>query len=696
MSKSVQKIMLSASRDIPFSQLVLSQSNVRQVKAGVSIEELAEDIARRTLLQSITVRPVLDETGAETGKYEIPAGGRRYRALELLVKQKRLSKTAPIPCVVRTDGIAEEDSLAENIQRAPLHPLDQFRAFQALREKGQSEEEIAAAFFVSVAVVKQRLRLAAVSPKLHDAYTEDQMTLDQLMAFTVNPDHERQEQVWEAIQRGHNRQPQQIRRFLTEDAVRVSDKRALYAGAAYIRADGAIMRDLFQQDDGGWLQDVGLLDRLVSEKIEQDAETVRAEGWKWVEVAIDFPYGHTYGLRQIAGQQPPLSEEDTATVAALQAEAEEIEAKYAGNKDLPEEADQRMSEIEAALAAIEERPAAYDPADVSRSGAFISIDGQGKLRVERGFVQPEDEPPVSEPGGAEEGGDPVETSAAEGGGHEISSDDTDEADGIRPLPDRLMMELTAYRTLALRDAVGSDPSVAFLAMLHVLCLRLFYRYGLDSCLEVDAKTVAFGNRVAGLSDTALASRIDARHRYWLERLPEDAAALWETLAGLDTASRQGLFAHCVSLTVNAVYEAVNRRPKALAHADKLAEAVCLDMAASWSPTADNYFGRVTKARILEAVREAQGEDAAHRIEHLKKSDMATEAERLLTGSGWLPEPLRTGKPSVPAGAETLEVEAPNSTVVETAVAGQTRAIDADAGQTDSSDRPDAPHALAAE
>ena len=120
MATAVRKITLSASRDIPFNKLVLSQANVRRIKAGVSIEELAEDIARRTLLQSITVRPVLDAEGAETGMFEIPAGGRRFRALELLVKQKRLARTAPIPCVVRTEGMAEEDSLAENVQRAPL------------------------------------------------------------------------------------------------------------------------------------------------------------------------------------------------------------------------------------------------------------------------------------------------------------------------------------------------------------------------------------------------------------------------------------------------------------------------------------------------------------------------------------------------------------------------------------------------
>src|SRR5229473_2749799 len=204
---SVRKITLSASRDIPFNKLVLSQSNVRRVKAGLSIEELAEDIARRTLLQSLNVRPVLDAAGQETGMFEVPAGGRRFRALELLVKQKRMTKTQPVPCIVRVGGLGEEDSLAENVQRVALHPLDQFRAFQTLRAKGLSEEEIAARFFVNPTVVKQRLKLAAVSDKLLDVYAEDGMTLEQLMAFTVTADHARQEQVWESISQPTPRSP---------------------------------------------------------------------------------------------------------------------------------------------------------------------------------------------------------------------------------------------------------------------------------------------------------------------------------------------------------------------------------------------------------------------------------------------------------------------------------------------------------
>ena len=94
MTKAIQKITLSSSRDIPFDKLVLSQSNVRHVKAGISIEELAEDIARRGLLMGLSVRAVIDEAGVETGVYEIPAGGRRYRALAVLVKQKRLARNA--------------------------------------------------------------------------------------------------------------------------------------------------------------------------------------------------------------------------------------------------------------------------------------------------------------------------------------------------------------------------------------------------------------------------------------------------------------------------------------------------------------------------------------------------------------------------------------------------------------------------
>ncbi len=311
MTKAVQKITLSPSRDIPFDKLVLSQSNVRRIKAGVSVEELAEDIARRGLLQSLSVRPVLADDGNETGKFEIPAGGRRFQALSLLVKQKRLAKTTPIPCIVRdaaSDILAEDDSLAENMQRVALHPLDQFRAFVALLDKGQSDAEIAAAFFVTPQIVKQRLELASVAPALLEIYAEDGMTLEQLMAFTVNPDHARQVQVWDVIHSSWNKEPFQIRRMLTETSVRASDRRAVFVGVeAYEAAGGTMLHDLFQGDDGGWLEDSALLDRLVTEKLQAEAETVAVEGWKWIEVALDLSYGYSHGLRSLSGDPAPMT-----------------------------------------------------------------------------------------------------------------------------------------------------------------------------------------------------------------------------------------------------------------------------------------------------------------------------------------------------------------------------------------------------
>ncbi|MBU6464266.1 MAG: ParB/RepB/Spo0J family partition protein [Bradyrhizobium sp.] len=658
-----QKITLSPSRDIPFNKLVLSQSNVRRVKAGISIEQLAESIAQRTLLQSLNVRAVVDAEGNETGMFEVPAGGRRYRALELLVKQKRMAKTQAVPCVVREGGIAEDDSLAENDERVGLHPLDQFRAFKTLGDAGLSDEDIAARHFVTPAIVKQRLRLASVSPKLHEVYADDGMTLEQLMAFSVAANHARQEQVWENAARSGQDEPYQIRRALTENTVRASDRRARFVGvAAYEQAGGSVERDLFEHDDGGWLQDVALLDRLVSDKLTAEAEAIAKEGWKWISLAVDFPYGHTGGLRELEGKPADLTTEEQATIDALNAEQAKLEFDYQDADELPDEVDQRLSEIEAVLMAFEERSIVFEPTDIARAGVFVSIDSEGRLSVDRGYVRPEDEAPKEDPEvgqGADmpstmsqSSDDPgVQRTAISVAGSAIDTADDDE-DAARPLPDRLITELTAHRTLALRDALAESPAIIFQAVLHNFALTAFYRFATaGSCLEIGIRTPTFPIQAAGLRESASAKAVEVRHGFWKAQLPKDEKDLWDALTALDGTAQASLFAHCASFAVNAVYEPANRynEGRVSAHgvktrldqADVLARAVGLDMVqAGWKPTVDNYLGRVTKPRILEAVREAKGEPSAQLIDHLKKGDMAKEAERLLDGSGWLPEPLR--------------------------------------------------------
>jgi ParB family transcriptional regulator, chromosome partitioning protein len=673
MTKAVQKITLSPSRDIPFNKLVLSQSNVRRVKAGISIEQLAESIAQRTLLQSLNVRAVLDAEGRETGMFEVPAGGRRYRALELLVKQKRMAKTQPVPCVVRAGGIAEDDSLAENDERVGLHPLDQFRAFQTLRDAGLSEEDIAARHFVTPAIVKQRLRLASVSPKLHDVYAEDGMTLEQLMAFSVTVDHARQEQVWDHVSRSGYDEPYQIRRMLTENTVRASDRRVQFVGlAAYEQAGGGVLRDLFEHDDGGWLQDVVLLDRLVTEKLKAEAETIAAEGWKWISVAVDFPYDHTRGLRELEGKPVDLSPEEQATIDAFNAEQAKLESDCQDADELPDEVDQRLGEIEAALIAFEDRPMIYDPAEIVRAGVYVSIDSEGRLSVDRGYVRPEDDVLADDPD-VGQGADTLSVEGNEAGASvqrtviavagEATDTEEDDEDATKPLPDRLIIELTAHRTLALRDALAENPAIAFKAVLHNFVLTAFYRFASSgSCLEIGLHTPTFPTQAPGLRESVSAKAVEARHESWKARLPKSEGDLWDALTALDGIAQASLFAHCASFAVNALYEPAHRynQGRVSAHgvrtrldqADVLARAVGLDMVqAGWTPSVDNYLGRVTKPRILEAVREAKGESSAQLIDHLKKADMAKEAERLLDGSGWLPEPLRL----VDSGASPAEV-----------------------------------------
>jgi ParB family transcriptional regulator, chromosome partitioning protein len=124
-------------------------------------------------------------------------------------------------------------------------------------------------------------------------------------------------------------------------------------------------------------------------------------------------------------------------------------------------------------------------------------------------------------------------------------------------------------------------------------------------------------------------------------MPRDVTALWAFVAELDHDSRLALLAHCVALTVNAVKLPWDKRPRALATADRLAEAVALDMAGYWRSTARSYLGRVTKARILDALREGASAEAAERMADMKKVEIAEAAEQLLAGTGWLPALLRT-------------------------------------------------------
>ena len=276
---------------IPLNKLKKSPKNARKTPhSEAAIEAYAASIAAKGILQNLVVEPELDGDGAATGFYFVTIGEGRRLAQLLRVKRKEIKKTEPIRCIVDTANDPHEISLDENVTRENMHPADQFEAFKKLAdERGLGAEDIAARFGVTPHVVRQRLRLGAVSPKLMQVYRDGDLALDQLMAFAITEDHARQEAVYERL--SYNRDASTIRRLLTETHVAATDRRAVFVGVeAYTEAGGTILRDLFTEDRGGYFEDVALLDLLVTAKLGREADALReAEGWKWTRSPSRFP-----------------------------------------------------------------------------------------------------------------------------------------------------------------------------------------------------------------------------------------------------------------------------------------------------------------------------------------------------------------------------------------------------------------------
>jgi ParB family transcriptional regulator, chromosome partitioning protein len=659
-AKSVETVVASGTEVlIPLNKLKKSPKNARKTPhSEAAIEAYAASIAAKGILQNLVVEPELDGDGSATGFYFVTIGEGRRLAQLLRAKRKEIKKTEPIRCIVDTANDPHEISLDENVTRENMHPADQFEAFKKLaEERSFGAEDIAARFGVTAHVVRQRLRLAAVAPKLMQVYRDGGLTLEQLMAFAITEDHARQEAVYERL--SYNRDASTIRRLLTETHVAATDRRAVFVGVeAYTEAGGTILRDLFTEDRGGYFEDVALLDLLVTAKLGREADALReVEGWKWTQVHLDFPHAH--GMRRTYPHPVELSMEDQVALEAARSEVDRHSEWLQTADELPDHVDGRLCELEAEIDRLEAKRHAYDPDDIARGGAFVILNHDGTVRIERGFIRPGDEKKAEadQAGETPAAGDTelVEGQAPQdedGEGEEA----IDEEDDDRPLPDSLVRDLTAHRSLGLRLNLIEQPEIAIVAVTHALSAQIFY-LGADAHVAgIQPIKTDLAAHADGIDDTVAGKAWADRHANWARHMPRDVTALWTFVAELDHDSHMALFAHCVALTVNAVRLPWERRPRAQATADKLAEAVSLDMTGYWRPTVRTYLGRITKARILDAVREAVSDEAAERMADMKKQGMAEAAEQLLAGTGWLPAPLRMAR-AAQGPTEPLQADA---------------------------------------
>ncbi|WP_254501414.1 MULTISPECIES: ParB/RepB/Spo0J family partition protein [Pseudomonas] len=618
---------------VPLSRLVSRPTgrNVRKTPR-MSIPELAASIQRVGLLQNLIII-----AAADGEHYEVVAGGRRLAALKLLAKKHRISKEWEVPCLLVADGTARTASLTENVQREAMHPADQFEAFAALVADGRSIEDIAADFSVTPLVVQRRLKLANVSPRLLADYRADAVTLDQLMALAITDDHAAQETAFYDAPTWQ-RQPSALRDRLTEreiDAYRHPLVR--FVGLdTYDAAGGGIRRDLFAEGDAGvYLTDAALLERLAQDKLAGIAAEVKAEGWAWVDATPGTTHADLHAFQRAPRERREPNKREAARIEKLQAKLHELaEAVDAAlDADDEEKADALQEEGERLgeqLQALEDGLQDYGANVKAAAGAIVTIDRSGEAVVHRGLMREAEAKALRT----------LERLRQGFGGTEAENDDEGEDGDSEGQPktaamsDKLAQRLSAHRTTALQIEVARHPQVALAALVHGMVQTVLQEshYGHDLPLGVSLKVQDRLESLApDVSESPAAVALRTLQEVAGEALPEDSAELFAALVAKSQDELVRLLAVCVASTVDVVTpRATTQQPGA-----ELAQAVGLDMAAWWKPTADGYFQHVPKAAILEAV-EQYAPVHVTRLAKLKKGDIASEAERLADGTGWMP------------------------------------------------------------
>ena len=642
---------------VPLSRLVLRPTgrNVRKTVPRMSVPELAASIQRVGLLQNLIVIPAADGE-----HYEVVAGGRRLAALKLLAKKHRIAKDWDVPCLQVADGTARTASLTENVQREAMHPADQFEAFAALVAEGRPIEDIAADFSVTPLVVQRRLKLANVSPRLMADYRADAVSLDQLMALAITDDHAAQEAAfYDAPQ--WQRHPSHLRERLTEreiDAYRHPLVR--FVGLdSYEAEGGGIRRDLFAEGDAGvYLNDAALLERLAQDKLAGIAATVRAEGWAWVDATPGVTHADLHVFQRAPRERREPNKREAQRIEKLQEKMRAIgEAVDAAmDADDEEKADALQEEGETLgeqLQALEDGLQDYGANVKAAAGAIVSIDRNGEAVIHRGLMREAEAKALRT----------LERLRQGFTGEDAENDDEgedDEQPKSAAMSDRLAQRLSAHRTAALQIEVARHPQAALAAVVHGMVQTVLQesRYSLNRDSLLLGVSLKVQDRLEGMApdwpESSAAVALRELQQVAGEALPEDSAELFAALLAKPQDELVRLLAVCVASTVDVV------TPRATPHQPgaELAQAVGLDMAAWWKPTAEGYFKHVSKAVILDAVG-AFAPESVTRLAKLKKADIASEAERLADGTGWMPAIFKAAGPQDAAQKESPEQDAPD-------------------------------------
>lgn len=632
--------------------LELHPNNVRRA-APAGIAELADSIARDGLLNPLTVC----SHPTEAQIMLVPAGGRRLAALQLLAKQKRIPEDYGVPVTVVQPEEAEIISLTENQMREQMHPIDQFLAFKAQVDAGQPIPDVAARFGVTETFVKQRLKLASVSPKLIDVYRVGKMTLEQLQAFSVNDNHTRQEEVWKEIKSSRwDDDPDDIKRELFNDQTGADDTRLKFVGLkAYQKAGGAVIEaDLFAEkgDETKTLSDPDLLERLALEKLQKRAAKLQKdEGLAWCEAMTDFNfYDGKFSRVPTSHREMTKAEAKQYNDIEKKLEAKQKELDTCQDADDVDDAleDRLIDEINALEGqrdAIDEACLVPHPDAQEYIGAVVSLTLNGQVGIERNLIRKDDlkklkpmEKPVQNSGTTNDEQPPEPTA-----GHS----------------EKLVKKLLAHKTAILRNQIAKTKSGLGIMVYHMLI-------DIDEGMhfEDDLNMMGFGGplllntRTIGLheaddiEDSKAVLELKQQESKLLEPIRKHLKSVKSTSPG---DRPRALYNFIMDAPMDYQLELLSflvatqmysgKRDMEIIEQDFMSDAETADY---WKPTRASYFDQVPKAQIVAAVTEKYGEERGAHLAKLTKSEAADRAEDELKDSKWLPAPMKVTPKAPPA------------------------------------------------
>jgi ParB family chromosome partitioning protein len=618
---------------VPYWRLCPSPLNVRQ-KPPTGIEALAETIDAQGVLQNLVAHEIKGRT--KMPKLGVCAGKRREAALDLLVSQGRIAKDEPVPVLIVSEGEALAISLIENREREDMHVADECIAFRLLMEEGKSVAHIAARFSIPEVAVRRALKIANLAPALLELLRDDKLDYEQAKALVLADDHETQERVWGNAVNDWQRRPSELRAAITNAEIDVrKNALAKFVGLdAYEAAGGYVRRDLFSDDQhAGYIENVELLHRLASDRLIELSQTVAREGWGWIETRTRYDATETlrYGRLHSTTRKP--KKEEKAELAALTAAREEAQAALdAYYDDEGTEADEALEDrlIEAANFATEaadrysERFETFDPVEMKEAGAFVYIDTDGQVCVERGLVRPK-----------------AIVGAAEGARPVADARRAAPAPKERPLHgEKLCKRLTAHRTAAIQCELVRQPNAALAVlmarMIPVVFEEVYRRQYKDDAVRIELKTShdALLSNADDMADSIAWKSLEADRQQLIRMLPKRVDELLAWLLQQDSDVMSHLFAFCVASTVDGISGTDTPHP-----VNEVANLLEVDMSRYWKPTRASYFDHVSKQRIADLMATTVSAQAGAILAGLNKQDAASRAESQMAESGWLPEVL---------------------------------------------------------